>query len=79
MNDPYLTKKEVANRLRVTTSAVDKWMAAGKLPCIRLSRRCVRFKWAAVVAAVEAYSSEAPRRIRTRANRARPTAGAITT
>lgn len=45
MAEHYLTKQEVADRLRVSVSAVDKWMGRGRIPFIRFSARLVRFDW----------------------------------
>jgi excisionase family DNA binding protein len=38
-----LTVKEVALRLRVTPMTVYNWAATGRLPCMRLSRKALRF------------------------------------
>jgi excisionase family DNA binding protein len=38
-----LTVKEVAERLRVSTVTVYNWAASGRIPCIRLSKKALRF------------------------------------
>ncbi len=38
-----LTVKEVAERLRVHPWTVYMWARSGRLPCIRLSKRTLRF------------------------------------
>jgi excisionase family DNA binding protein len=38
-----LTVKEVAERLKVDPSTVYIWARTGRLPCIRLSKRSLRF------------------------------------
>jgi excisionase family DNA binding protein len=38
-----LTVKEVAERLRVTPWTIYMWARSGRLPCIRLSKRTLRF------------------------------------
>ena len=38
-----LTVKEVAERYRVTAVTVYNWASSGRLPCIRLSNRALRF------------------------------------
>lgn len=49
-----LKKQEVAQRLQVTTRTVENLIAAGKLPVIQLTKRCVRFSWPDVEAALAA-------------------------
>jgi excisionase family DNA binding protein len=39
-----LTVKEVAEKFRVTPTCVYRWLSQDRLPVIRLSRRCVRFR-----------------------------------
>lgn len=39
-----LTVKEVTSLLKVTDRTVRCWMASGKLPAVRLSRRAVRIR-----------------------------------
>jgi excisionase family DNA binding protein len=50
--DEILTKAELANRLKVTVSAINKWMALRRIPYIRLGRRCIRFNWGEVLKAI---------------------------
>lgn len=38
-----LTRRELAKLCKVSTRTVDNWVAAGKLPLLRIGRRCVRF------------------------------------
>lgn len=47
-----LTKDELAKRLRLTRRGVECLLARRVIPVIRLSRRCVRFSWDAVQAAL---------------------------
>ena len=42
-NDKFVTKKELAERYRVTVSTVDRWMSERRIPFFRFSRRLVRF------------------------------------
>ena len=42
--DRLLTVRDLAERLRVTSTCVYRWLAENRLPAIRLSRRCVRFR-----------------------------------
>lgn len=38
-----LTAKELAAALHVGRRTIGAWTAARKIPCLRLSRRCVRY------------------------------------
>jgi excisionase family DNA binding protein len=49
-----LTKKELAGRLKMTASGIDKYMRKRKIPFIKLGRRCVRFDWEKVQEALTA-------------------------
>lgn len=49
VREEYLTKKEVAKRLRKTVRTVEKWQRAGYLPYVKPGRS-VLFKWADVEA-----------------------------
>ncbi len=51
----YLTKDDVANRLRITRRGVECLVASGRIPVIRLSHRCVRFDWKRVEAAIARF------------------------
>jgi excisionase family DNA binding protein len=42
--DPFITKLEVADRMRVSLGTVSAWMRKGYVPYIRLGRS-VRFDW----------------------------------
>ena len=55
MNTPdteLLTKEELAERLKLTTRTIDTMIAQGRLPCLKLSPRTVRFHWSDVMAAL---------------------------
>jgi excisionase family DNA binding protein len=47
-----LTKDDLAKRLRLTRRGVECLLARRLIPVIRISRRCVRFSWEAVKAAL---------------------------
>jgi excisionase family DNA binding protein len=38
----YYTKKEVAALLRVERRTIERWMAAGRLPFLRIGKRAIR-------------------------------------
>lgn len=42
--DRLLTVRELAERLRVTPTCVYRWLGEGRLPAVRFSKRCVRFR-----------------------------------
>lgn len=46
-----LTRREVAKLCKVSTRTVDSWVAKGRVPVIRHSKRCVRFSWTEVLSA----------------------------
>lgn len=52
MND-FLTKKEVAEKLRVTTRTINNYMAKGRLSFIRLSPNIVFFRASDIEAFIE--------------------------
>lgn len=54
-NPLYLTKFELAERLRVTPRTIEFLVNRGKLPCIKIGARLVRFAWADVEAALKAH------------------------
>ena len=50
----YLTKTEVAGRLRKSKRTIDEWGSKGILPYIKI-RRSVLFKWPDVVQALQKF------------------------
>lgn len=42
--DRLLTVRELSERLRVTPTCVYRWLGEGRLPVVRFSKRCVRFR-----------------------------------
>jgi len=46
--EKLLKKKDVADAFGVTVKAVDKWVGAKKIPYIRISGKCIRFRPAAI-------------------------------
>lgn len=47
--ETLLTRRELAKLCKVSTRTVDNWVSSGKIPLLRISRRCVRFSLADVV------------------------------
>ena len=45
--DPLLTSADVAQRLGVTTKTLERWRSSGEKsgpPCVRLSRKVIRYR-----------------------------------
>ncbi len=53
-----MTYRECADYLKVSVYAVMTWAQHGVIPCIRLSRRCVRFDKAQVAAWLAARNTD---------------------
>lgn len=51
-----LTSAELAQRLRVSRSAVSKWRRAGQIPVVQLSTKIYRFNFEEVVQALSTRS-----------------------
>ena len=47
-------KRQVALRLSVSVRTLENWVAAGRIPCIRVGR-VTRFEWERVLEALHAY------------------------
>ena len=47
----YLTKSEVAQRLRKTPRTIEQWTRAGMLPVLKIGRSCL-YDWGQVQAAL---------------------------
>ena len=53
----YLTKKEVANRLRKSTKTIEHWSSEGFIPFIKI-KRSVLYRWNDVDSALSHFSSK---------------------
>ena len=42
--DRLLTVRELAERLGISVGTAYHWLSQGRLPCVRFSSRCVRFR-----------------------------------
>ena len=42
---PWVSPREVASRLRVTTQSVYSWVREGRLPATKLNNRLLRIRW----------------------------------
>ena len=54
--EKLLTVKEVAERLCIAPASVYHWLSQRRLPCVRLSARCVRFRQKDLEALIEQLS-----------------------
>jgi excisionase family DNA binding protein len=52
-----LTIRELAERLSIAPGTAYHWLSQGRLPCIRFSKRCVRFREEDVGKILEQLSS----------------------
>ena len=52
--DELLTADAVAKRLGLTPGTIKQWYRDGRIPGLRLSHKVLRFRWAAVLSALEA-------------------------
>jgi excisionase family DNA binding protein len=59
--DRLLTVPELAERLRVTPTCVYRWLADSRLPAVRFSKRCVRFRESDVEKMLEQLAHAASR------------------
>jgi hypothetical protein len=46
--EKLMKKQDVARAFGVTVKAVDKWVCDGKIPFIKISAKCVRFRPSAI-------------------------------
>ena len=51
--DELLTRQQIAKRLKLTMRGVDGLVKRKLLTCVRLGRKCLRFRWADVQADIE--------------------------
>jgi len=54
--EKLLTVKEVAEQLGIARASVYHWLSQNRLPCVRLSARCVRFREKDLEALIEQFS-----------------------
>ena len=50
-----LTKQQLAARLSLTVRGIECLVASRKIPALKISRRCLRFDWARVSAALNKF------------------------
>lgn len=59
MTEPLLNTPEVARILNVHPKTVGVWVKEGRLPCVRLAHRCLRFDPTALDAFVQSHTTTA--------------------
>jgi predicted site-specific integrase-resolvase len=59
MKNLLLTKRDIAQLCQVSIRTIDTWITERKIPVIHLSKRCVRFREDAVVAALQKFERRA--------------------
>jgi excisionase family DNA binding protein len=55
-----LTVSELAERLGISPGTAYHWLSQGRLPCVRFSSRCVRFRESDVEKMLEQLGQAAP-------------------
>ena len=58
MTEPLKTSEEMADFLRVKELTVRRWACAGRIPCVRMTKKVVRFRESDVMAALEGKDSD---------------------
>jgi excisionase family DNA binding protein len=53
--EPLITIDRVAELMGLSKRGVEKMMARKQIPSVKLSRRCLRFRWSEVEAAINRY------------------------
>jgi excisionase family DNA binding protein len=55
MPEPLIKIEAVAKLLGLTTRGVESLVARRVIPALKISRRCLRFRWSEVEAKIEQY------------------------
>jgi excisionase family DNA binding protein len=55
--EKLLTIRELAERLNIAEGTAYHWLSEGRLPCVRFSKRCVRFREADVMQMLDELST----------------------
>jgi len=58
--DRLLTVRELAECLGVSVGTTYHWLSQGRLPCVRFSSRCVRFRESDIEKMLEQLGQAAP-------------------
>jgi excisionase family DNA binding protein len=59
--DKLLTVADLAERLNIAPGSIYHWVAQGRLPCIRFSKRCLRFRESEVSSLLDELSDAGSR------------------
>jgi excisionase family DNA binding protein len=60
--EKLLTVAEVADLLGISVGAAYRWLSQGRLPCIRFSARCVRFRESDLVLLIDDLKGDSSRK-----------------
>jgi excisionase family DNA binding protein len=63
--EKLLTITELAERLGISPGTAYHWLSQGRLPCVRFSSRCVRFRETDIAKMLEQLGQTAPRGLST--------------
>lgn len=58
---PLVTTRDLASHLGVSTATIRIWTRAGRIPCLRIGQKTLRFDPSAVIAALRAARPLDPR------------------
>ena len=59
--DKLMTVSDLAERLKINPGSIYRWAAQGRLPCIRFSKRCLRFRESEVSSLLDELSDSGGR------------------
>ena len=48
MIDELIDRVELAKRLKMSPETIRQWTYRGRIPCVRLSRKVIRYSWRAI-------------------------------
>lgn len=54
--DEYFTRSELAKYLKISPRTVSLWQAQGRIPTLKLGRKCVRFRRRDIDEALQMYT-----------------------
>ncbi len=46
--DDIIDRKELADRLKMSQETIRQWTYRGRIPCLRLSPKLIRYSWKAI-------------------------------
>ena len=61
MADTLLDSCQLGRRIGVSPETIRSWAREGRIPCIRITPKVIRFDWEAVLAALDVHEQAAAR------------------